>query len=150
MSGKVQVIGQDGVVIFVRRGETYVRVHQSRLRKVNEPQEKEEGTEKENTIKQMKNYSRPSSDRKTMILKMRKWYQQVMNQLVLQKTVNPHVIHVILEGGDLPPADSAAGSEGLIMKAGQVVKYTDRETGQKYTGKLTSRAGKVTGKQKLV
>lgn len=28
------VIGQDGVVIFVRHEATYVRVHQSRLRKV--------------------------------------------------------------------------------------------------------------------
>ena len=28
------VIGQDGVVIFVRHGGTYVRVHHSRLRKV--------------------------------------------------------------------------------------------------------------------
>ncbi len=32
------VIGQDGVVVFVRHGGTYVQVHQSRLRKVDDPQ----------------------------------------------------------------------------------------------------------------
>ena len=32
------VIGQDGAVIFVRHGGTYVRVHRSRLRKINGPQ----------------------------------------------------------------------------------------------------------------
>ena len=32
------VIGQDGVVIFVRHGGTYIRVHQSRLRKVDHPE----------------------------------------------------------------------------------------------------------------
>ena len=32
------VIGQDGVVIFVRHGGTYVRVHHTRLRKANDVQ----------------------------------------------------------------------------------------------------------------
>lgn len=32
------VIGQDGVVIFVRRVGTYVRVHQSRLQRVDNSQ----------------------------------------------------------------------------------------------------------------
>ena len=35
--GPGTVIGQDGVVIFVRHGGTYIRVHHSRLRKVNDP-----------------------------------------------------------------------------------------------------------------
>lgn len=41
------VIGQYSVVIFVRHGGTYVRVHQSRLRKVDDPQTKLEETERE-------------------------------------------------------------------------------------------------------
>lgn len=49
------LIGQGGVVIFVRHGGTHVRVHQSKLRKVNGPQEKLEETEKEYPIKMDEN-----------------------------------------------------------------------------------------------
>ena len=38
LKGPGVVIGQDGVVIFVRHGGTYIRVHQSRLRKVDHPE----------------------------------------------------------------------------------------------------------------
>ncbi|KAJ8381313.1 hypothetical protein SKAU_G00020910 [Synaphobranchus kaupii] len=51
------VIGQDGVVIFVRHGGTYVRVHQSRLRKMDgaqamlgESDNQLEGTENHTTL----------------------------------------------------------------------------------------------------
>ncbi|MEQ2171593.1 hypothetical protein GOODEAATRI_012369 [Goodea atripinnis] len=52
------------------------------------------------------------------------------------------------EEGDLPLVHSTTGSEELKLKPGQIVIYTDKETGQKYTGKITSRAGKASGKHR--
>lgn len=85
------VIGQ-GVVIFARCGGTYVRVHQSRLRKVDEPQVKMEETEEENQIKTDENLLKTPAvvlgeEHYFLKANVRRWHQQKMNCLVLQKTV---------------------------------------------------------------
>lgn len=43
---------------------------------------------------------------------------------------------------------SSISCEGLRLKIGRTVKYTDNQSGQTHTGKILSRAGKATGKHK--
>lgn len=49
---------------------------------------------------------------------------------------------------DASQTHSITAREGLLLKTGQVVTYTDRENGQPHTGKVFSRAGKATGAYK--
>lgn len=67
--------------------------------------------------------------------------------MVLQKTTNPPRIQYNLERV-ISQSHSTTFSEGLKLKAGQVVKYIDKETRQKYSGKITSQAGKASGKHR--
>lgn len=146
------VIGQ-GVVIFARCGGTYVRVHQSRLRKVDEPQVKMEETEEENQIKTDENLLKTPA----VVLgeehdfwkqtwgdginkKWTAWYyrKQSFCDPVQARERGPTLSH------------STTDIEGLKLKVGQIIKYIDKETGQTYAGKIISRAGKATGKHKVV
>lgn len=103
------VIGQDGVVVFVRHGGTYVQVHQSRLRKVDDPQ----------TVT-------PAND----------------EPLNAEDDSEPPAS--VLPGGDnldqsqTTQTHSSMSCEGLRLKIGQMVKYTDNQSGQTHTGKILS------------
>lgn len=53
-----------------------------------------------------------------------------------------------LDQSDVSQTHSTTTCEGLRLKTGQVVKYTDNESGQTLTGKILNRAEKATGKHK--
>lgn len=148
------VTGQESVVVFVRHGGTYVRVHQSRLRKVDDPQTKLEETERE----QMKTDENPQitpaadlSDTESENAGMTPENDEPLNA---EDVSEPSAS--VLPGGDsldqshTPQTCSSTNCEGLRLKKDQIVKYTDNQSGQIHTGKILGRAGKATGKQTLV
>lgn len=116
------VIGQDGVVIFVRHGGTCVRVHKLRLRKVTHENEESLLCNKEN------------------------------NEGQCAVEVNEDMIGENIENDPLPVPEHAEVERldmgDTNMKAGQIVTFRDPESGISQTAKVLSRAGKATGKYK--
>lgn len=55
-----------------------------------------------------------------------------------------------IQPGERDPmlSHSTTDIERSKLKVGQIIKYTDKETGQTYAGKIISRAGKATGKNR--
>lgn len=146
------VIGQDGVVIFVRHGGTYVRVHQSRLRKMNETQEKLGESESKNPFKTDDHLSKTPAAVLDEEHDFESEHEEVMaptsnESLGVAENSESSCDPVQPEGDGLPLTNTTV-SEGIKLKAGQGIKFTDKETGQKYAGKITSRAGKASGKHK--
>lgn len=124
------VIGQDGVVIFVRHGGTYVHVHQSRLRKVDGCVLRERGDQ----LMRTENITLPETGL---------YENDTVNKSEEEAPSNDEDAEDINE-----PSHTSAHlnttCEGLKLKTGQVVTYTDSGSGQAHTGKILSRAGKST------
>lgn len=157
------VIGQDGAVIFVTLG-TYVRVHQSRLRKVDGPPAVL--GEKDNQLEETENHNMlPEAG-------LNENNCDTENESVNETPFNGEFLHS--EDNSEPPHTSVQPrkehhdqtdtsqthsitaqkpiTEGLLLKTGQVVTYMDKENDRPHTGKVLSQAGKATGWniQKLV
>ncbi|XP_061841706.1 uncharacterized protein [Nerophis lumbriciformis] len=142
------VIGRDGVVIFVRHGGSYVRVHRCRLRKATD------------------HYTDTSRDRQENQTELNAAECDIEHVEDLPDTVSSDVDSV-------PDTENAAGSSNndrdsnehdnnpsdrqppiirtdrsMNLKAGQFIKYVERDTGISHTAKVLGRAGKATGKHK--
>lgn len=136
------VIGQDGVVVFVRHGGTYVRVHQSRLRKVDDPQTKLEKRERE----QMKTYENPTVTPAADLSDTESENDEVtpVNDGPTNAEDDSEPPTSVLPGGDdldqsqTTQTHSSMSCEGLRLKIGQTVKYIDNQSGQTHTGKILS------------
>ncbi|XP_062409954.1 uncharacterized protein LOC134100639 [Sardina pilchardus] len=142
------VIGQDGVVIFVRHGGTYVRVHHSRLRKVDtqetvleDMETQQAGTQGQTTLQHSGlNYEDDTESLEEMATND--------DSPDLDNNTEAPLPLYHPEQGTCAQTDTSATPESLQLKAGQVVSYTDRESGQIMTGKILGRAGKATGKNR--
>ena len=124
------VIGQDRVVTFVRHGGTYVHVHQSRLLKVFMLRERE---------------NRLMGTENATLLNTGVYENNTENESEEEAPSNDEDAE---DNNYNTSTHSNTTCEGLKQKTGQVVTYTDSENGQVHTGKILSRAGKVTGTYK--
>ena len=120
--GPGTVIGQDGVVVFVRHGGLCVRVHQIRLQRAinienttcSEPSMKNDVNDNEN-----EQFSESDEDEQ-----------------------NNFELNEDRSGQETPVTDRT-----LALKTGQVVQFQD-QTNTLHEGKILGRAGKATGKYK--
>lgn len=141
------VIGQDGAVIFVRHGGTYVRVHHSRLRKTDENHTIQEyGDAKEqdienSTVLQPAVLNRMEYDDDTDSIE--KSQANVEGEIDEQNDTSTQS-----EDDTLTQSGEDARSCTPKLKAGQTIIFTDRESGESRTAQIVSRAGKATGKHK--
>ncbi|XP_029629926.1 uncharacterized protein LOC115207015 [Salmo trutta] len=136
------VIGQDGVVIFVRHGGIIVRVHHSRLRKVNDQQDRgavaeNHPNEKETvTDTNLPDVISNDMDTETDTGNGAETFKHATDNTVERSNEEniqqqPHVLR-------------QHGCSNL--KTGQTVKYMDRESGIPHTATVIGRAGKAKGK----
>ncbi|KAI4873784.1 hypothetical protein NFI96_002219, partial [Prochilodus magdalenae] len=142
------VIGQEGVVVFVRHGGTYVRVHHTRLRKIDAQQTvledmdiQQEVTDKQTLPDSGFNHEDDDTDS-----------GEQTNTHDLHDSEN-HAVATSFAPESRPNADTVqietlTKHGHLRLKAGQTVTYTDRESGQTLTGTILGRAGKATGKHR--
>lgn len=138
------VIGRKGVVIFVRYGGTYVRVHHCRLRKAKD------------------HYTDESGDSQESQTELNAAECDMDNVFDLPNTVSGDVDSVSdtenaaerpnNDNNDKDPSDRQPPIIRkdccMNLKAGQSIKYVERDTGISHTAKVLGRAGKVTGKNK--
>jgi hypothetical protein len=131
--GPGTVIGQDGVVVFVRHGGSYVRVHTSRLSKVPNPGGSAVTTTGDNNTVQIQN------DSASM--------QQTGASVSFGSDDDETEIH---DQRDMVHAAGVghASHVAIQLKPGQTVRYLDASTGEHCTARVISRAGKATGRNK--
>ncbi|KAM9471315.1 uncharacterized protein ACWYII_007190 [Salvelinus alpinus] len=140
------VIGQDGVVIFVRHEGMIVRVHHSRLRKVNDQQDRGAVAE---------NQSPNENDKKDTVTDTN-LPDVTSNDMDTEtdtgngaETFN-HATGNTIEGSNeenIQQQPHVLREHGCSnLKTGQTVKYMDRESGIPYTATVIGRAGKDKGK----
>ena len=134
------VIGQDGVVVFVRHGGILVRVHQCRLTKVSTTPETEEksnhteNSEHENKEKMIRSKALQNQERK---------YENYCDSDTDDENEN--------DDGAEQDANAIAETERpnpTDMKIGQTIRYRNVESGEQCVAKVTGRAGKATGNNK--
>ena len=125
------VIGQEGVVIFVRHGGTYVRVHHSRLRKANADFSEVAGAE--SPQQPADNDTGGNTDAPAIDSDM-----DIDN--VADTASDNHQ-------DDQQPLDIRVGGS-IALTTGQIISYLDKDTGVSHTAKVMGRAGKATGKNK--
>lgn len=146
------VIGQDGAVIFVRHGGTYVRVHHSRLQKVDTSSTGLEVLDNQR--------ERPQNPNKLPETELRENFEpenDIMEQVAPENGLTeaedvsepPQMTELSNRdthgSSETLQTHSSKTSDGLKIKIGQEVTFTNNESGQKYAGKIISRAGKATG-----
>jgi len=146
------VIGQDGVVIFVRHGGTYVRVHQSRLRKVHSGESNTVG----NINVSVTDGDVPVTDN-DMNVDMN---NDSGDMPVTDDDINGEMNNDVEAGGvanhdidnshginqkDYHQTGIKVGAS-LGLKTGQTISFVDNVTGVPHTAKVMGRAGKATGK----
>ena len=150
--GPGTVIGQDSVVVFIRHGGTYVRVHSSRIRKVNEEEIKDDSNV---AIPQNENDPQTQND----------------NYVDFEEQTDPHAENNDPAGQD---NDDPAGQEihedlhdneneqlpnrqqpeaidivdATKLKSGEILTFTNRDSGEQSICRILGRAGRATGKLK--
>lgn len=125
--------------MFIRHGGILVRVHQSRLSKVNVPDEDKQlmqnapvnSTENENTVHN--DVSENSDDEKSV-----NGEEQISDINVRENLRQTNVI---------PETESNVTAD-LKLKTGQRVMFTNRVDGVQHTARVLGRAGKAKGKYK--
>ena len=147
------VIGQDGAAVFVRHGGILVRVHHSRLCKVNtQEQDKQTAQDvanrKAESEEGMTNNTVDSSD----------CDQDTDNEQenISDMNVNTgEVLHPPLTQTNVTQTDTehkACGNPapfaGVRLRTGQTVTFVSRNDGIQHTARVLGRAGKATGKHK--
>ena len=154
--GPGTVIGQDSVVVFIRHGGTYVRVHSSRIRKVNEEEIKDDSNV---AIPQKENDTQTQND----------------NHVDFEEQTDPHVEND--PAGQDNDNDNPAGQEinedlhdneneqlpnigqrelpepidmvdATKLKSGEILTFTNRDSGEQSICRILGRASRATGKLK--
>ncbi|KAL1281668.1 hypothetical protein QQF64_000471 [Cirrhinus molitorella] len=133
------VIGQDGAVIFVRHGGSYVRVHHSRLRKTDDNHTVQEEGEKQ---------GQNSVDNKTVQAPEPSQISDDSDTDIVENSPVSKEREVGEQYGTLPQPLEEVRNQCPRLKAGQTITYTDRESGESRTAQILGRAGKVTGMHK--
>lgn len=145
--GPGHVIGQDGSVIFVRHGGTLVRVHQTRLRKVKEEQEKikpeaesnsqsftSNSYEDRNSSKYIKSASEEEDDTKNS-------YTETLPDFDTESDTESDEMNETNER-------NANNIDYKKLKPGQMISYEHKDNGKHISAKIINKAGKSTGRNK--
>lgn len=147
--GPGTVIGQDGPVVFVRHGGSYVRVHQCRLQKHDKHVAQRETVLNGNPDNELQHGKNGNSNEPSL--------PQIYDDSDSDDQSNHDTQEVgeNLENGIENPGENnqeeeiqADIAEVITVKNGQTIKYTDTTTGNKCVAKVIGRAGKATGKNK--
>lgn len=129
------VIGQDGVVVFVRHGGTYVRVHRCRLTKVNSTT-----TEKEKVITEVASDKISRSNTLTNTLNEEERMEEEM-----EVESDNEIEHK--QSSEKNGNDGKRSLGTTLPKIGQQIQYTG-DNGEPTVIKVLSRAGKASGRLK--
>uniref|UniRef100_A0A669DDN2 Integrase catalytic domain-containing protein n=1 Tax=Oreochromis niloticus TaxID=8128 RepID=A0A669DDN2_ORENI len=140
------VIGQDGTVVFVRHGGTLVRVHQSRLSKVDAQSgdkqiphsTTDDDTDNKDTVE---NDDTDTPDGEQSISEE----EDITIDRETNTTENMSVTHTANEPST--PTDPVS-SANAKLRAGQLITFTNRDKGVQYTARVLGRTGKVKGQYK--
>lgn len=146
--GPGKVIGQDGVVVFVRHGGQIVRVHVCRLKKVGEElcgnrqddyeksdDKENRSTEKETDEKTIEEGDTDSKDDEDIIDDYHVDENPVQNLATHERNVRPE-------------NDARQNAGTVKVKSGNRITFKLEADGQSYTADVISRAGKATGVHK--
>ncbi|KAL6481141.1 hypothetical protein MHYP_G00092210 [Metynnis hypsauchen] len=142
------VIGQDGVVVFVRHGGILVRVHHSRLCKLN-PQDKQTGQDETNKNTESEGdmthtaLDSSDSDQNTDDEQVTMSGREVNTGEVLQPLLTQTNV-TETNTAHMPCGPSA----DVKLKTGQTVTFVGRDDGIQHTARVLGKAGKATGKYK--
>ena len=133
--GPGTVIGQDSVVVFVRHGGIYVRVHQSRLQRVNDTQQKNPA---ESNIQDDNNIIDTKED--TIINNQQEYNsdEEHDNTPVDQEINEENPLEA--QPIDIPPPEEEQQINLTKLKTGQVIQFNNRDTGNYSIGKILGRA----------
>lgn len=144
--GPGTVIGQDGPVVFVRHGGSYVRVHQCRLQKHDKHVAQRETVLNGNPDNELQHGKNANSNEPSL--------PQIYDDSDSDDQSNHDTQEVgeNLENGIENPGENnqeeEIQAEVITVKNGQTIKYTDTTTGNKCVAEVIGRAGKATGKNK--
>lgn len=147
------VIGQDGAVVFVRHGGILVRVHHSRLCKVN-TQDEDKQTVQDDPDRQAeseKTTSNNAADSSDSELNTNCEQDNISDrevntgEQVHSPMMQTNVTQVETEHN---VCANLGSSRGVKLRAGQTVTFMDRNDGIQHKARVLGRAGKTTGKHK--
>ncbi len=140
--GPATVIGQDGVVVFLRHGGSMVRVHTCRLRKVKDP---ERPYEEEHGTKEI--YQDHGTTDDHMVESHKEQANHIEEDGYEQsQEINPQEKEAETNN---PITENGHGKVFLEnIKTGHVISYVDEQNGEKLEAKVLGRSGKVNGKKK--
>lgn len=134
------VIGQDGAVVFVRHGGTLVRVHQSRLRKINTQDQKSQ-------VEQTLLDSRETASEKSSLTSVAESSDSKEN--ISDREVNTgEMVHPNMTQIETDVCGNPVSSAGVKLKTGQTITFMKRDGGGLQRAKVLGRAGKASGKHK--
>ena len=138
--GPGTVIGQDSVVVFIRHGGTYVRVHSSRVRKVESPVENDKKPTNDPAIKPTVEDMLDNDNDEGVVNVDPAGQDYPAGQDMIQAPIDN-------EENVIPQNQPAATDIDITkLKPGQVIEFTERNTGNLSVGKIISRAGKASTK----
>lgn len=132
------VIGQDGAVIFIRHGGILVRVHQCRLKKTSQMEDKIVKVTNNNKLAANTNTSTCSEKDPTYIYDSDSETEPIDNRDNDNENINEEAT-----GNDEPERFKLKD-----VKVGQTLGYHNVENGEHCVAKVTGRAGKLTGNNK--
>jgi len=152
------VIGQDGPIVFVRHGGMIVRVHKCRLRKVNQPENdnKDPDQNRDELVQNLQD-NQPDSSSNNQI------ENESDDEVILEETGadidNDHNIEndvidddneLNVENPNIRDNDNVEPIRNphLVIKPGQIVKYSHMNNDDVIQAKVLSRAGKSSGNKK--
>ena len=134
--GPARVIGQDGVVVFVRHGSQLVRVHVCRLKKVQEAEKEEakQAIKKQTTQKteEKEEIQQKGSDSEEEDFKQEEDTNREERRSTEETTEN---------------TEETENTE-TSLKRGQRIRFTEQEGENKTEAVVLGRAGKATGRYK--
>ena len=137
-SGPGTVIGQDSVVVFVRHGGTYVRVHSSRIKLV-----QHNDITGSDIPAQVNSYNADNATDKNIDKNADTCIDYEDDNVKINDYVNNEMAgnNEHIQGHEQVTVDLTK------LKSGQVIKFRTRDSGEQNTGKIISRATKASSKQ---
>lgn len=138
------VIGQDGVVVFVRHGGTYVRVHQCRLRHAKPILGDVSISEKTDS----NNIGDSDTVNIDTLLQRDVDNQNSVDRDAVAESDSSDDDGVRDLGEQAQARAETDQQTVIVLKPGQSVQYLDRDSGDIVVGRILGRAGKATGRNK--
>ena len=137
-SGPGTVIGQDSVVVFVRHGGTYVRVHSSRIKLV-----QHNDITGSDIPAQLNSHNTDNTTDKNID----KNPDTCIDYEDDNVKINDYVNNEMAGNNEHIQRPEQVTIDLTKLKSGQVIKFRTRDSGEQNTGKIISRATKASSKQ---